>query len=219
MTLNQMRIKSEEQMYQTKAPLSSPSLNLITSNFNGVKRIKSARCPEEMNKKHDGPSRSIHDALNASGENGLERLGHLAFLNRKQEKTKISTKKKPTNVQAMLSMCSCYKSMNCLDISPNRKELLSLLTSICSCLESTNGPSCRREVSVSTRKNTAQRMKCCTIRQTSGRSLVMTLMRSSKGSKVRLSEGVYGPQATRTFSGSATAGERRADAVKPDATK
>lgn len=44
----------------------------------------------------------------------------------------------------------------------------------------------------------------CTSRQTSGRSLTITLIKSSRGSKVRLSEGAYGPQATSTFSGSAT---------------
>lgn len=44
----------------------------------------------------------------------------------------------------------------------------------------------------------------CTSRQTSGQSLTITLIKSSRGSKVRLSEGAYGPQATSTFSGSAT---------------
>lgn len=39
--------------------------------------------------------------------------------------------------------------------------------------------------------------------QTSGRSLAITCIRSSKGSNVRLSEGVYGPQATKIFTGSA----------------
>lgn len=41
-----------------------------------------------------------------------------------------------------------------------------------------------------------------TSKQTSGRSLTITLIRSSKGSKFRQSEGVYGPQATSTVSGS-----------------
>lgn len=43
--------------------------------------------------------------------------------------------------------------------------------------------------------------------QTSGWSLTMTFIRSSRGSKVRLSEGVYGPQATKTFTGSAVTQE------------
>ena len=42
-----------------------------------------------------------------------------------------------------------------------------------------------------------------TSRQTSGPSLTITFIRSSRGSKVRLSEGVYGPHATKTFRGSA----------------
>lgn len=39
--------------------------------------------------------------------------------------------------------------------------------------------------------------------QTSGQSLEITWIRSSKGSNVRLSEGVYGPHATKIFTGSA----------------
>lgn len=42
----------------------------------------------------------------------------------------------------------------------------------------------------------------CTSMQKSGRSLAITCIRSSKGSNVRLSEGVYGPQATKIFTGS-----------------
>lgn len=42
----------------------------------------------------------------------------------------------------------------------------------------------------------------CTSMQTSGRSLAITCIRSSKGSNVRLSEGVYGPHATKIFTGS-----------------
>ena len=38
--------------------------------------------------------------------------------------------------------------------------------------------------------------------QTSGQSSAITCIRSSKGSNVRLSEGVYGPQATKIFTGS-----------------
>lgn len=42
----------------------------------------------------------------------------------------------------------------------------------------------------------------CTSMQTSGWSLVITCIRSNNGSNVRLSEGVYGPHATKIFTGS-----------------
>lgn len=79
------------------------------------------------------PPGAVHNAFNASGENGFKCLRDLTFLLEKtRERSEHAVKRIFPSTRHALDA-----------VSTGVKNMITKNTSTCSCLESTNGPSCR----------------------------------------------------------------------------